>query len=208
MAIIDESMPDLNGLVLAETIHRYGKDFPLIILTSPGQRIHEKLSAVSLPKPIKPMQLYDALRSVLDRRPVQEQYQEQAAYQESISQLRILLAEDNVSSQKVTKDMLKKLGYRADLAASGIEVIQALERQPYDVILMDIKMPEMDGYEATRQIRQKWPKDGPKIIAITAYALQGDKEKCLEAGMDDYISKPVKMNELANVLNKCPSPQE
>jgi CheY-like chemotaxis protein len=98
--------------------------------------------------------------------------------------------------------MLKRLGYRADIVANGIEALQALGRQHYDLVLMDIRMPEMDGLQATRIIRQRWTVNGPKIIAITAYALQGDKEKCIEAGMDDYISKPIKVNELAGVLKK------
>ncbi len=96
--------------------------------------------------------------------------------------------------------MLKRLGYRADLATNGIEALQALERQPYDIVLMDVKMPEMDGLEASRIIRKLWP-EGPKIIAITAYALEGDRERCFEAGMDGYISKPVNILELAEVLN-------
>ena len=116
--------------------------------------------------------------------------------------LRILLAEDNASSQKVILQMLKRLGYRADVVANGIEVCQALERQRYDIVLMDVRMPEMDGLEATRIIRQRWPIDGPKVIAITAYALEGDRDKCLGAGMDDYITKPVKMDELAEVLKR------
>jgi CheY-like chemotaxis protein len=117
------------------------------------------------------------------------------------SSLRILLAEDNISSQKLTLQMLKKLGYKADTVANGIEALQALERQHYDVVLMDVKMPEMDGLQATRIIRQRW-QDGPKIIAITAYALEGDREKCLEAGMDDYISKPIDKEDLARALQK------
>jgi CheY-like chemotaxis protein len=115
--------------------------------------------------------------------------------------LRILLAEDNVSSQKVAQQMLKKMGYKVDTVANGIEALQALEQQHYDVVLMDLRMPEMDGLEATRIIRQRWP-DGPKIIAITAYALEGDREKFIEAGMDDYISKPVQKEDLANMLEK------
>ncbi|MDD1750347.1 MAG: PAS domain S-box protein [Methanothrix sp.] len=113
--------------------------------------------------------------------------------------LRILLAEDNEVNQLVMLKMLKRLGYRADIAANGIEAIQAMERQPYDIVLMDVKMPEMDGLQAARIIRKLWPQ-GPKIVAITAYALQGDRERCLEAGMDEYVSKPVKMEELAEVL--------
>ncbi len=119
-----------------------------------------------------------------------------------INPMRILLAEDNVSSQRVTLQMLKRLGYRADVVANGIEALQALERQSYDIVLMDVRMPEMDGLEATRIIRERWPDNGPKVIAITAYALEGDREKCLAAGMNDYISKPVKMIELTEVLCK------
>jgi CheY-like chemotaxis protein len=114
--------------------------------------------------------------------------------------LRILLAEDNVVNQKVTQKMLSKLNYHADVAANGIEVLQALEKQQYDVILMDVQMPEIDGLEATRAIRQRW-KCGPKIIAMTASALKGDREICLAAGMDDYLRKPVSMEELARKLS-------
>lgn len=118
------------------------------------------------------------------------------------SPLRVLLAEDNVSSQKVALKMLSKLGYRADAVANGIEALQALERQHYDLVLMDVRMPEMDGLEATRIIRQRWPDDGPKIIAITAYALEGDREKCLASGMNDYIAKPIEIKDLARALKE------
>ncbi len=99
--------------------------------------------------------------------------------------------------------MLERMGYRADTVSDGKEVLQALEMRPYDLVLMDIKMPGMDGITAAEEIRRRWPNNGPKIIAITAYALSGDKEKCLEVGMDDYLAKPVKMGELAEVLKKC-----
>ena len=117
--------------------------------------------------------------------------------------LRILLAEDNLSNRKVILEMLKRLGYRADAAADGFEVLQALQRQQYDLILMDVRMPELSGLEAAKQIRKLWPaSQQPKIIAITAYALEGDREKCLAAGMDDYISKPVKIEDLDDALRK------
>ncbi len=115
--------------------------------------------------------------------------------------LRILLVEDNPINQRVALLMLKKLGYSADVAGNGLEALRALEQRHYDVILMDIQMPEMDGIEATKIIRQRWPA-GPKIIAITAYALDYSRETCLKAGMDDYIAKPVSMDDLANVLKK------
>jgi PAS domain S-box-containing protein len=121
--------------------------------------------------------------------------------------LSILLAEDNIVNQRVMFRMLKKLGYKAEIAANGLEVLEALNHSHYDVILMDVQMPMMDGLEATRFIRQNWP-DGPKIIAITAYALKGDREKCIEAGMDEYISKPVKITELQTVLKPFSRPSK
>ncbi len=114
--------------------------------------------------------------------------------------LRILLAEDNSVNQKIMLRMLKKIGYHADVAENGLEVLKAMEKKLYDVVLMDVQMPEMDGFEATREIRRRWPKGSPKIIAITAYALAGDKERCLEAGMDGYIAKPVQMAKLAEIM--------
>lgn len=132
----------------------------------------------------------------------------EAASVQSLSELkplRVLVADDNPSNQRVLVEMLKRLGYRADAVADGKEVLQALERQPYDLVLMDIRMPEMDGITATHVIRKLQPRGDPKIVAITAYALEGDKERCLEAGMDDYISKPVKMEELEAVLIKYSS---
>ncbi|VVB64567.1 Methanogenesis regulatory histidine kinase FilI [uncultured archaeon] len=117
--------------------------------------------------------------------------------------MRILVAEDNPSNQKVLVEMLKRMGYRPDAVADGREVVQSLERQDYDLVFMDIKMPEMDGITAAKVIRNLRPENGPKIVAITAFALEGDRERCLEAGMDDYISKPIKFNELRTVLERC-----
>ncbi|MBK7995733.1 MAG: response regulator [Blastocatellia bacterium] len=99
--------------------------------------------------------------------------------------------------------MLEKMGYRADIAANGLEVLYSLARQNYDVILMDLQMPEMDGLTATREIRQNYTNHKPRIIAMTASVMQGDRENCLEAGMDDYISKPVKIEQLQAVLKRC-----
>ena len=123
--------------------------------------------------------------------------------------LSILLAEDNLVNQIVAKKMLDKLGYRADVAANGIEVLQALERRHYDVVLMDVQMPEMDGLEATGAIRQRWPdREQPVIIAMTASALKGDREMCLAAGMNGYISKPAKIEELKAALETCRKPSD
>ena len=121
----------------------------------------------------------------------------------AVQNLRILLAEDNVVNQKVALLQLQQLGYRADIAANGIEVLEALQRQPYDVVLMDMQMPEMDGLEASRLIHQQWsPELCPYIIAITANAISEERDKCWEVGMDDFITKPIKISELAQALQK------
>jgi len=115
--------------------------------------------------------------------------------------LRILLAEDNPLNQKVARLLLEKLGYSADLAANGLEVLAALERQDYDVVLMDVMMPELDGLEATRRIVARWPRERrPRIVAVTASAMREDRERCLAAGMDEYLSKPIDLQALAEAL--------
>ena len=118
--------------------------------------------------------------------------------------LRILLAEDNVVNQKLALRLLQQMGYRADLASNGIEAIESVRRQTYDVVLMDVQMPEMDGLEASRQINARWqPKDRPRIIAMTANAMQGDRDMCLAAGMDDYLTKPIRVERLVEALNQA-----
>ncbi len=200
IAILDMDLQDMSGLELEEEIRKNNKTLPLVLLASLGHRVPP--NHAYLTKPIKPSQMQKVLTDILSpMQPAQKAAQAYVVSQPSqISPLRILLAEDNVSSQKVFLQMLKKLGYKADMVANGIEVLQSLERQHYDVVFMDIRMPEMDGLEATGIIRQKWPNTRLKVIALTAYALEGDREMCLAAGMDDYISKPVKMEELGRVL--------
>ena len=118
--------------------------------------------------------------------------------------LRILMAEDNVINQQVALSFLERLGYRADVAANGVEAIRAVERQPYDVVFMDVQMPEMDGLEATRQICARWAAgERPRIVAMTANALAEDREACLAAGMDDYLAKPIRVEELVAALACC-----
>jgi CheY-like chemotaxis protein len=119
------------------------------------------------------------------------------------SNLNILLVEDNAVNQKVAKSMLSRLGYHPDVASNGLEALQSLESKHYDVILMDIQMPEMDGLEATKAIRARGPSGGrPYIIAVTAYAHEFSRETCLRAGMDDYLSKPVRLNDISNAISK------
>ena len=117
--------------------------------------------------------------------------------------LRILLAEDNAVNQKLALRLLQQMGYRADLASNGLEAIESVERQPYDVVLMDVQMPEMDGLEATRRIAARWPAgERPRIVAMTANAMQGDREACLAAGMDDYVVKPIRVDALVEALKQ------
>ncbi|RME42827.1 MAG: response regulator, partial [Chloroflexi bacterium] len=213
LAILDMHMPDMDGLMLAAEIRQYRdpESLPLVMLTSVGGRRQEARDlgfAAYLTKPIKPSQLYNALVSIFAGQPVRVRESVTRSHLDpQMAQrrpLRILLAEDNAVNQKVALRLLARLGYRADVAGNGFEALQALERQPYDVVLMDVQMPEMDGVEATRRIRERWPDNQrPRIIAMTAHALSGDRERYLAAGMDDYISKPVRVEELVAALERA-----
>jgi signal transduction histidine kinase/ligand-binding sensor domain-containing protein/CheY-like chemotaxis protein/HPt (histidine-containing phosphotransfer) domain-containing protein len=179
----------------------------IILLTVLGKHSNLiKEPSMLLNKPIKLSHLYDNLMNILGshtariRRPNLDIDKTMAQNKP----MRILLAEDNAVNQKVALQILKQMGYRADVVANGLEILSALDRQPYDVLLTDIQMPEMDGLEATRQICKTWQKqERPIIVAMTAGAMEGDKEKCLEAGMDDYISKPINIQQLQSVLERC-----
>ncbi|HLF26009.1 MAG TPA: response regulator [Anaerolineae bacterium] len=132
-----------------------------------------------------------------------------AAELAALHPLRILLVEDNVMNQKVALRMLERLGYRTDVATNGQEAVEALQRQTYGVVLMDVQMPVMDGLEATRRIRQQWPRERqPRIIAMTANVMYGDREECLAVGMDDYLGKPVRLEDLIRALSQLPTPAE
>jgi PAS domain S-box-containing protein len=215
VAILDMQMPGMDGLTLAAEIctYRDSGSLPLVLLTSLGHPREVSQNgkgafAAVLTKPIKPHQLYEALAGIFagqptpDREPAPRPYLTPQVGADH--PLRILLAEDNAVNQKVARHMLEKMGYRADVAANGVEVLEALEQRPYDLVLMDVRMPEMDGLEATRRVRASWPAERqPRIFAMTAGAMPGDREECLEAGMDGYISKPVRKEELASVLSQC-----
>jgi signal transduction histidine kinase/DNA-binding response OmpR family regulator len=211
IAILDMQMPEMDGFTLVEKIETLclEQTFPVIILSSMGRtrpRDSDIHIAAFLHKPIKTSNLFDVLFRAIEAIPVRvEQHRKETEIDQSLGErhpLRILLVEDNLINQKVATQILKRLGYRADVAGNGIEALDALERQSYDVILMDIQMPEMGGDEATRRIRADWPEEQqPYIVAMTAHALEGDREKYLALGMDNYVSKPVKIEALISALN-------
>ncbi|VVB71029.1 Methanogenesis regulatory histidine kinase FilI [uncultured archaeon] len=208
--LLDAVLPDRDGLSLAREIKRGRNSKAVIIVMSPiGYKVQQD-PAISghLTKPVKRRQLRNLMTMHLSQKRTPERAAEEqpgkSVNRAKTHDLRILLTEDNLINQKVAIQMLKRLGYKADIAFNGLEVLSALRREHYDVVLMDIQMPEMDGLEATRRIRaMKMPANQPCIIAMTAYALEGDREECLKAGMDDYISKPIKIEELQKALQKC-----
>jgi len=210
LAILDMHMPGMDGIELAQRIRAGGNTLPLVLFSSLGRReAQDSLFAATLAKPLRQSQLFDTLVTLLaqdmPRRPAAT-----APAKDGIDStlgqrhpLRILLAEDNVVNQKLALRLLQRMGYRADVAGNGIEVIESIERQPYDLVLMDVQMPEMDGLEATRRITSRWPaRDRPRIVAMTANAMAGDREQCLAAGMDDYVTKPIRVDELVAALGR------
>lgn len=213
VALLDMKMPTMDGVTLALEIRNLPKfdALPIIILSSVNQQQNITLNQtgiIMLNKPIKQSSLCSALSKVFGKSPTKEHGKvpkllELDKEKPSFFALSILLAEDNPVNQKVALAMLRSLGYKADVANNGLEVLQMLEKQIYDIILMDIQMPEMDGLEATKLICESLPKEQrPKIIAMTASAMQGDKEKALETGLDDYVVKPISKLELGRVLKK------
>ncbi|MEM9214805.1 MAG: response regulator [Cyanobacteria bacterium P01_F01_bin.150] len=220
IGLLDMQMPEMDGATLAAEIRQqYFKldsqtsPTPLVLLSSVhhqdiGLRAVDRYFDAVVYKPIKQGQLYEILRSFVakDRQQLQHPLEHPQAPSLTASQLfaesyplRILLADDNRVNQKVAIRLLEKLGYRTDVAANGLEVIAALERQTYDVVLMDLQMPEMDGMDATKHILKTFTQS-PYIVAVTASVLDSDRQKCLKAGMHDYVCKPFRIDDLARVL--------
>jgi len=211
LAILDFHMPEMDGHMLADEIRKLEayRNLPLILLSSYGYRERKtdlSVFAATLTKPIKLSHLHNALITVLtkNQESIKQVDTTPLVFDADIGQkhpLRILLAEDNIINQKVALRFLERIGYRADIAFNGLEVIDAMKRQKYDVILMDIQMPEMDGVQATIEIRKQFPQDQqPRIIAMTANAMKDDHAKYLSSGMEDYIVKPFKMEDLIQAL--------
>jgi PAS domain S-box-containing protein len=210
VAVLDMMMPEMDGLALAGEIRRRRseQELPLLLLTSLG-RLPEVQSAgvfsAQLAKPLKASQLYNMLLQLLTAGEAREDTAGATTDGKAAtsSPLRILLAEDNPMNQKVALRLLERLGYSAEVAANGLEVLAALERKPYDVVLMDVQMPELDGLDATHRICERWPLESrPHIIAMTANALPEDREACFAAGMNDYVAKPIRADELAAALKR------
>ncbi|MCW5550834.1 MAG: response regulator [Verrucomicrobiae bacterium] len=221
LAILDMQMPGMDGLMLAAEIRKLPSCvmLPLVLLTSMGVRADTPDFATAafascLTKPIKPTQLYESLiRVVSGSRPAARRSAGPGKLDPTMAArlpLRVLLCDDNVINQKVALRLLQQMGYRPTLAANGVEALAALDREPYDMIFMDVMMPQMDGLEATRIIRQRqqdraqFPnyKSPICIVAMTASAMPGDREKCLAAGMDDYMAKPVRPEEVRAIVER------
>lgn len=215
VAILDIQMPEMDGITLAQELRqlRTPQDLPLIACTSLNRREPESVSGLFsayIQKPLKISQVFNSLMSVLggqkvvvyDQHPG-KQFDEHLGEQYP---LRILVAEDVAVNQRMMQLLLGRMGYLADLAGNGLEAVEAVRRQPYDVVLMDVQMPEMDGLEATRKIlAEPLPHGRPHIVALTAHATQADRSACHAAGMDDYLAKPVQFRDLQAALIRCAS---
>ena len=217
LALVDLLMPDMDGVELAERVAALpssgrGSSLPVVILSSIGTREREDAPVATwLAKPIKPSALHDAIATVLFGVTVARPIARATATDGDgrllgeRHPLRILLAEDNPVNQKLATRLLAQIGYVPDVVEDGRQAVDALAATPYDVVLMDIQMPELDGLGATRQIRSEWPERPYWIVAMTANAMAGDREACLAAGMNDYLSKPIRPAELAAALERTPA---
>ncbi len=207
VAVLDMHMPQMDGVALAQRLRELKPALPRVLFTSLGRReTQEGLFAAAMVKPLRQSQLFDTLVTVLHHEHLARPDHEPAPAPRldvglaSRHPLRILLAEDNAVNQKLALRLLAQMGYRADVAANGTEAVESVQRQRYDLVLMDVQMPEMDGMEATKLIRERLGGEGPRIVAMTANAMQGDREACLAAGMDGYIAKPIHVAELSQAL--------
>jgi len=216
LVLLDLQMPDLDG---EQTLTAIKADpliskVSVIIMTSMGRRGDAaRLEAIGcsgyIIKPIRQSQLFDIIMTVMERRnwpqlpDKSNLVTRHTISEEKQKEVRVLLAEDNLVNQKLAMAILRKLGYPADVVDNGSLVLEALKKRPYNLILMDVQMPEMDGYETTQAIRQIEPSgEHIPIIAMTAHAMKGDEEKCLEAGMDDYLSKPINQKAVKEKLER------
>ncbi len=205
--IADAQMPEVDGYELARRIRALpgGDALPVILLSSIGDHAPEQtaLFSANLTKPVKASQLLDALLTTLRLDEREDDSAPATPAEVATSGLRLLLVEDNMVNQRLAVRLLERLGYRADLASNGLEALEAVERQPYEIVLMDVQMPELDGLETTRRLRARYGAQGPYIIAMTANAMSEDRQACLDAGMDDYVPKPIDRADLARALEEA-----
>jgi len=206
-ALLDMQMPGMDGLMLAEELRKRpgGSDLPLVMLTSLGQLepspgMRELRAFLS--KPVRPSRLFDVLQSVVHGAVPRPATEVSAGFETVLPDVRILVAEDNVTNQRVARLSLERLGLRPEVVSNGQEAIDALEEVGYDIVLMDVQMPDVDGLEATRRIRAQADRRQPYIAAVTANATVQDREICLAAGMNDYLSKPFRPRDLRNLLER------
>ena len=215
IALFDQVMPELDGIELAERVRALADDdghpaLPIVILSSIGLRERDDLPILAwLAKPVKPSALHDTIATVLLGEAAARPAPRPAPTRDGgrlgdRHPLRILLAEDNPVNQKLALRLLAQMAYEPMVAGDGLQAIAAMEEAAFDVVLMDVQMPELDGLEATRRIRARWPDSPPWIVAMTANAMAGDREACLAAGMNDYIAKPIRPEELAAALERAP----
>ena len=209
VAVLDHLMPEMDGIELAREVKRRVADLPLVLVTSlgripPGEAVRDFDAQMS--KPLKVAQLHDALSRVLEDTAEEAAPVPAPPEDAGLPPIEILLVEDGAVNQTVALGMLARLGHRADVAWNGLEALEALEQRRYDVVLMDVQMPELDGLDATRRIRERWRDTGPYIIAMTANAMADDREECLAAGMDDYLAKPIRLESLAEALRAARGP--
>ena len=220
VAIVDMQMPGMDGKSLGLAINAYPslKNTRLVMCVSLGQMSNDQeLKEIGFPptltKPVRRQELFDTLIAVISGKEVASSQiisTPGSSFGQSVNHVRILIAEDNITNQQVAVGILTKLGFRVEVAANGAEAVKALETLPYDLVLMDVQMPEMDGLDATRAIRNPQSRvlnHQIAIIAMTAHAMHGDREKCLRAGMDDYLTKPIELRALLAILKKWLKPK-
>jgi CheY-like chemotaxis protein len=213
IALLDVQMPGMSGYEVAERLRGvWGPELtPIVLLSSSGDQLGEARRreigiARCLVKPVKQSSLLETIEYVLGRAPSAAEPATVSVPVVDSAPLRILLAEDNVVNQRLVSKLLERRGHTVSVAANGRLAIQALSRDRYDLILMDVQMPDLDGFEATAIIRDKERTSGERIpiVALTANAMKGDSERCLNAGMDAYLSKPIRANELFQVVESFP----
>ncbi|MEO1401618.1 MAG: DUF3365 domain-containing protein [Cyanobacteria bacterium J06635_1] len=212
--ILDRQLSGIDGLAIAQKLRSLPEETPIpIILMSavidPELKAKAKTlkNVTCLEQPVRQSSLYNALVQGIIAPSDTRLNVNSTDINKALAKLyplKILVAEDNLVNQQLVYQWLDKMGYRADFVGNGLEVLDALHRQPYDVVLMDVHMPEMDGLSAAQAITEQWPAPSrPMIVAMTANAMQGDRERCLQAGMDDYVSKPIRVQEMVDALKRC-----